>query len=70
MSNTIGWGEGSVNNSIGWGDSASNSNGYGSVYTTSWSGETNLVNVVSILTVDSTSYKADSTLLTADIYYF
>ena len=70
MSNTIGWGKGSVNNIIGWGQGATNNtNGWGSIYDLSYSPETDLDGDLDVLTVDTTFYKADSTLLTADIYY-
>lgn len=40
MSNTIGWGKGASNNSIGWGNVGTN--GFGSIYSSSNSGETDL----------------------------
>lgn len=40
MSNTIGWGKGASNNSIGWGNVGTN--GFGSIYNRSNSGETDL----------------------------
>jgi hypothetical protein len=44
MANNIDWGQGANNNDIGWGQGAINNNiGWGSVYSVSWSGETELV---------------------------
>lgn len=38
------WGQGSKNNNIGWGQGAVNNNiSWGSVYSVSWSGETEIV---------------------------
>lgn len=44
MANNIDWGQGANNNDIGWGQGVINNNiGWGSVYSVSWSGETELV---------------------------
>ena len=44
MANNIDWGQGVNNNDIGWGQGAINNNiGWGSVYSVSWSGETELL---------------------------
>ena len=44
MANNIDWGQGVNNNDIGCGQGAINNNiGWGSVYSVSWSGETELV---------------------------
>jgi hypothetical protein len=42
MANNIGWGKGASNNSIGWGNVGTN--GFGSIYSSSNSGETDLAN--------------------------
>ena len=43
MAATNGWGQAHVNNDIGFGQGASNAtNGYGSIYDNSWSGDTDL----------------------------
>jgi hypothetical protein len=66
MANNINWGDG-VDNSIGWGQGSTNNDiDWGSVYSSSESGETLLENLAAPLTVDSTSYKADSSLIKAD----
>ena len=52
MSNTIGWGKGSVNNDIGWGQGADNNDiGWGSIYELSYSGETDLTGLAGVLTL-------------------
>ena len=44
MANNIDWGQGVNNNDIGWGQGAINNNiGWGSVYSVSWSSETELL---------------------------
>jgi hypothetical protein len=44
MANNIDWGQGVNNNDIGWGQGAINNDiGWGSVYSVSWSGETELL---------------------------
>jgi hypothetical protein len=67
MANNIYWGEG-VDNNIGWGQgSTNNSIDWGSSYEDSYSGETLLeISNPTPLTVDSTAYKADSTIITSD----
>jgi hypothetical protein len=67
MANDINWGEG-VDNNIGWGQgSTNNSIDWGSSYEDSYSGETLLeIEIATSLTVDSTAYKVDSTLITSD----
>lgn len=43
MAATNGWGQAHANNTIGFGQGASNSiDGYGSIYDSSWSGDTDL----------------------------
>jgi hypothetical protein len=37
------WGQGAVNNNIGWGQGAINNICWGDVYSTSWSGDTNII---------------------------
>lgn len=41
--NTIGWGQGATNNNIGWGRGSSNDIGWGSVYDSSYVGDTDIV---------------------------
>lgn len=41
--NTIGWGQGATNNDIGWGRGSSNDIGWGSVYDSSYVGDTDIV---------------------------
>jgi len=41
--NTIGWGQGTTNNDIGWGRGSSNDIGWGSVYDSSYVGDTDIV---------------------------
>lgn len=44
MANNIDWGQGVNNNTIGWGQGAINNDiGWGSVYSVSWSGETEIL---------------------------
>jgi hypothetical protein len=66
MANNINWGNG-VNNNIGWGQgSTNNSISWGKSYSVSSAGETLLIKPATPLTVDSISYKADSTTITSD----
>jgi len=41
--NTIGWGQGATNNNIGWGRGSSNDIGWGSVYDSSYVGDTDII---------------------------
>jgi hypothetical protein len=43
MGNANGWGDGSINNLIGWGQGALNEIGWGDIYSTSESGQTNII---------------------------
>lgn len=44
MANDIGWGQGVINNVIGWGQGAINNIiGWGSIYSKSYSGETDII---------------------------
>ena len=44
MANNIGWGQGAINNVIGWGQGAINNLiGWGSIYSKSYSGETDII---------------------------
>ena len=44
MANNIGWGQGAINNVIGWGQGAINNIiGWGSIYSKSYSGETDII---------------------------
>ena len=54
MSNTIGWGKGASNNSIGWGNVGTN--GFGSIYSRSNSGETDLAGEASIFQDAAVAY--------------
>ena len=40
MSNTIGWGQATINNTIEWGQGFTSANSWGSIYSVSYSGET------------------------------
>ena len=54
MANTIGWGSGAANNSIGWGQGKTNNAiGWGNVYSSSPSGETDLVGVIPPISLTS-----------------
>jgi len=69
MGNNIGWGQGAVNNVIGWGQGAINNLiGWGSIYTLSWSGETDIVGspVPTIIINFKTRVLADSGLFEAE----
>ncbi len=67
MANTIGWGQGAVNNTIDWGKGKTNNAiGWGSVYSSSPSGETDLVGILTPFTVDTNRVKVDSTNITSD----
>ena len=46
MANENGWGDGSVNNNIGWGKAADNAIGWGSVYSVSSAGATDIIGTV------------------------
>ena len=46
MANENGWGDGSVNNNIGWGKGADNAIGWGSVYSVSSAGATDIIGTV------------------------
>lgn len=41
--NTIGWGQGATNNNIGWGRGYANDIGWGSIYTSTWTGDTDII---------------------------
>jgi len=44
MANSIDWGQGATNNNIGWGQGSVNNNiGWGSVYSNSYTGETDII---------------------------
>ena len=46
MANANGWGDGASNNNIGWGKGADNAIGWGSVYSVSEAGATNIIGTV------------------------
>jgi hypothetical protein len=46
MANTNGWGDGAANNAIGWGQGADNAIGWGSVYSVSEAGATDIIGTV------------------------
>ena len=46
MANANGWGDGASNNNIGWGKGADNAIGWGSVYSVSEAGETDIIGTV------------------------
>ena len=46
MANANGWGDGASNNDIGWGKGADNAIGWGSVYSVSEAGETDIVGTI------------------------
>lgn len=53
MANSIDWGQGANENVIGWGQGAANNTiGWGSVYSVSWSGETELIGDEIVVIVD------------------
>jgi len=72
MANNIDWGQGVNNNDIGWGQGAINNNiGWGSVYSVSWSGETEIlgdeydyvVDFIARVTADSGVFEAKQCLI-------
>lgn len=72
MANSIDWGQGVNNNSIGWGQAAINNDiNYGSVYSASWSGETEIlgneieavVNFIARIATDSGVFEAKQCLI-------
>jgi hypothetical protein len=48
MANSNGWGDGAANNTIGWGQGADNEIGWGSVYSVSSAGLTDIVGVAPV----------------------
>ena len=72
MANTIDWGQAVNNNDIGWGQGAINNTiGWGSVYSVSWSGETEIlgneieavVDFISRIATDSGIFEAKKCLI-------
>ena len=48
MANENGWGDGASNNDIGWGKGADNAIGWGSVYSVSAAGSTDIVGAAAV----------------------
>ena len=47
--NTIGWGQGATNNNIGWGRGSTNDIGWGGIYTSTWTDETDIIGNLSVV---------------------
>jgi len=72
MANNIDWGQGVNNNDIGWGQGAINNDiGWGSVYSVSWSGETEIlgneieavIDFIARITTDGGNFEAKQCLI-------
>lgn len=72
MANNIDWGQGVNNNDIGWGQGAINNDiGWGSVYSVSWSGETEIlgneieavIDFIARIATDSGTFEAKQCLI-------
>jgi hypothetical protein len=71
MANNIDWGQGVNNNNIYWGQGAYNNINWGSVYSVSWAGETEIlgneieavIEFISRISTDSGTFEAKQCLI-------